>query len=90
MKPVDEVAEVVEQLAVVFQHEVVPAERAVLRFWAHEQEVEAPDVSGNARVFRVVPKYPHSTTLRELAVLVVQILYNKHTTLVHVSQCSMM
>lgn len=31
MKPVDEVAEVVEQLAVVLQHEVVPAERAVLK-----------------------------------------------------------
>ena len=71
VKPVDEVAEVVEQLAVVLQHEVVPTERAVLWFWPHKEEVEPPDVGGDVRVLCVVPKHPHSTTLGKLAVFVV-------------------
>ena len=77
LSPVDEVSEVVEQLAVVFCHEVVPAECAVLTFWSDEQEVEAPDVRWDACVLGVVAKHTNTARLGKLALFIVEIFLER-------------
>jgi len=48
-----------------------------LRLWAHEEQVEAPDVSRNACVLCVVAKHSSATALGELCVLIVEVLCNR-------------
>ena len=73
-QPVDEVAQVVEQLGVVLQSHVGPGEGGVLSLWTHKQQIEPPHVGRDARVFSHVSKHAGATTLGELSVLVIQIL----------------
>ena len=77
--PVDEVAQVVEQLAVVLQHQVAPAERTVHGLGPDVQQIETPDVAGDSRLLSHVAKDAHAPALGELAVLVVQV-FCKDTT----------
>ena len=83
--PVDEVAEVVEEFAVVLEVEVVPAEGGVLGLGAHVQQVESVDVRGDPCVPGLVSEHPYTATLGELAVLIVQVLCGGEETLPAVS-----
>lgn len=70
-RPIDEVAEIVEQLRVVLGGQVRPAEARVLVLRADVEQVESPHVAGNARVLGVVPEDSDAPRFGELAVLVV-------------------
>lgn len=73
-QPVDEVAQVVEQLRVVLCSHVNPGEGRILSLRTDVEEVEPPHVGWNARVFGHVAKHAHATALGELCVLVIQVL----------------
>lgn len=60
------------------QHKVIPAEGRVLGLWSHVDQVEAPDVRGNANVSDGVAEYARAARLAELLVLVVEVLRRAH------------
>lgn len=72
--PVNEVAQVVEQFRVVFEGHVCPGEGRVLTLGPQVEQVEAPHVRRDACVLCHVSKHPHTSTLGEFSILVVQIL----------------
>ena len=61
--PIDEIPQVVQQLSVVLQRKIGPAEDAVLCFWSHIQQIEAVYISRYASLLCVVAKDTHSSTL---------------------------
>ena len=56
-----------------------PPTHTHLCLWSNEEQVEAEDVGWNTTLLCVVPKHTHTTTLGELAFLVVQVLCSTHT-----------
>ena len=72
-QPVDKVAQIVEEFAVILGQEVVPREGGVLALRSDVEQVEPPDVGRDARVLGVVTKHSHTAALGELAILVVQV-----------------
>ena len=73
--PIGKVAQVVEQLAVILHHQIRPGEGGILRLGSDVEQVEAPNVSWDARLLSIVAKDAHSAALGEFAILVVEILF---------------
>ena len=71
---VHEVAEVVQQFAVHLQLQIGPREARVLRFWSHVEQVEPVDVGRQVGALRIVTEHADISALRELRVLVVQVV----------------
>ncbi len=77
-RPVHQVAEVADKLAVHLLLEVIPGEGVVARLGAVVEDVKAPDVRRDSRVAGVVSEHADSLALRELPALVVQVLRTRH------------
>ena len=73
--PVDEVPKVVEQLGIVLCPKVTPTERAVLGLRPDIQQVEPVHICRYVGVLNIVPKHTDTTTLRELLILIVEVLW---------------
>ena len=69
--PIDKIAQIVQQLRVIFSNKVGPIEGTVLRLRADVEQVETEDIGRNVGVFGVVSEHPHTTTLRELAIFII-------------------
>lgn len=61
--PESEIAEVVEQLRVVLQHQICPRERRVLRLRANVEQIKPPDVGWDASLARIIAKHADAATL---------------------------
>lgn len=75
--PVDEVAQVVKQLRIVFSHHVCPGEGTVLTLRSNVQQIKAPDVSRDPCVLGHVSKHSYPPALREFPILIIQVLWTK-------------
>ena len=71
---VDEVTQVLQQLVVVLVGQVLPVEGGVGLFGAVGEQVEAPDLRGNAGLLGLITEHAGILALAELAVLVVEVL----------------
>lgn len=75
--PVDEVAQVVQQLRIVFNHHVCPGEGTVLALRPNVEQIEAPDVGRDPCILGHVSKHSYPPALREFPILIIQVLWTK-------------
>ena len=58
-----------------FQNKIRPTKDTILRLRPHIQQIEAVHISWYACLLSVISKHTYSSTLGELSIFIIQILY---------------